>query len=206
MPENRRKPLADRSVSAARRSQTTARVRALRIQAAAGHVVCSSSCHRSASRSCWSRRGRGSAPTAVTRSSWGAASTNAATRCSRGVKPWISTIVWTGAWTSTVLQASRSVSGMAVITGLGAAWFLVEGGQSRDLLAQDQRVDVVRPLVGVDRFEVCEVPHRLVFGQDAVGAEQPPRLAGHVGGHAHVVALGERDLLRRGLSLVFQEI
>src|SRR6266540_608577 len=81
---------------------------------------------------------------------------------------------------------------------------LVEGGQSRDLLPQNQRVDVVRPLVGVHRFEVCEMPHRLILRQNSVRAEQAAGLAGDVGGHAHVVALGEADLLGRGFAVVLE--
>src|SRR5712692_4334609 len=61
----------------------------------------------------------------------------------------------------------------------------VEGADPRDLLTQDQRVNVVGPFVGVHRLEVREVAHRLVFGQDAVGAEQAPGLAGDLGRHVH---------------------
>src|SRR5437879_64974 len=68
---------------------------------------------------------------------------------------------------------------------------LAERTDPRDLLPQDQRVNVVRPLVGVHRLEVRQVPHRLILGQDAVGAEQSPGLAGDFGRHVHVVALGQ---------------
>src|SRR6266853_41130 len=63
-------------------------------------------------------------------------------------------------------------------------------------------MDVVRALVGVHRFQVRQVPHGLILGEDAVGAEQPPRLAGYFGRHSDIVPLGERDLLRghRALS------
>ena len=46
--------------------------------------------------------------------------------------------------------------------------------------------------------------HRLILGEDAAGPEQAPALAGDIGRHAHVVALGERDLLRRHLPLVLE--
>src|SRR2546422_8927834 len=68
---------------------------------------------------------------------------------------------------------------------------LAERTVPRDLLPQDQRVNVVRPLVGVHRLEVRQVPHCLILGQDAVGAEQSPGLAGDLGRHVHVVALGQ---------------
>src|SRR3989441_5146468 len=80
----------------------------------------------------------------------------------------------------------------------------VERIQPRNLLPQDERVDVVRPLVGVHRLEVREVAHSLILGEDAVGSEQTPGLARNVGRDIHVVALGEGDLLRRHLPLVFQ--
>ena len=44
--------------------------------------------------------------------------------------------------------------------------------------AQNQRVHVVRPFVRIDRFQVGHVPHRVVLGQDPVGAQQPARFAG----------------------------
>src|SRR5439155_27299696 len=57
----------------------------------------------------------------------------------------------------------------------------VESTDPRNLLPQDERVDIVRPLVRIDRLEVGEVAHRLVLRQDAVRAEQAARLACHVG-------------------------
>src|SRR5439155_3457214 len=65
---------------------------------------------------------------------------------------------------------------------------LIERADPGDLLPQNQGVDVVRAFVGVDRLEVRQMPHRLILGEDAVGAEQPPRLARDIGRHADVVA------------------
>jgi len=48
---------------------------------------------------------------------------------------------------------------------------LTERSEPRDGLAEDQRVDLVRPLVGVDGFEVVHVADHWVLGGDAVGAE-----------------------------------
>src|SRR2546426_5014956 len=80
----------------------------------------------------------------------------------------------------------------------------VERTQPRNFLAQDERVDVVRPLIRINRLEVREVAHRLILRQDAVRAEQPARLTRHVGRDAHVVPLGKRYLLRRDLPLVLE--
>lgn len=48
---------------------------------------------------------------------------------------------------------------------------LLVGGDARDVLAEDQRVDIVRALVRVDRLEVAEVAHHRVLERDAVAAE-----------------------------------
>src|SRR3989442_1576734 len=72
------------------------------------------------------------------------------------------------------------------------------------ILGQDERVDVVRPLIRINRLEVREVAHRLILRQDAVRAQQPARLTRHVCRDAHVVPLGERHLLRRDLPLVLE--
>src|SRR5438093_2078986 len=88
-------------------------------------------------------------------------------------------------------RTSNSARCMADMTRRGLRGFLVEGAQAGDLLSQDQGVDIVRPLVGVHRFEVCEVSHRLILGQYAVGPEEAPGLARDIGRHVHVVTLGE---------------
>src|SRR3954469_15002564 len=72
---------------------------------------------------------------------------------------------------------------------------LLERAQPRDRLAEYQRVDVVGALVGIDALQILHMAHRCVLGEDAVGAQKPPRLAGDVGGDTDVVALGKRDLL-----------
>src|SRR5258708_25468707 len=89
----------------------------------------------------------------------------------------------------------------AIFTGRSPSF---ECRQSRDVFAEDQRVHVVRTLVCVDALEVREVPHRAVLGEDAVGAEQAARLARALARHVHVVALGERDLLRPHRARVLQ--
>src|SRR5205807_3680904 len=82
--------------------------------------------------------------------------------------------------------------------------FLVESTQPRDFLTQDERVDVVRPLIRINRLEVREVAHRLILRQDAVRAEQPARPTRHLGRDAPVAPLGERHLLRRDLPPVLE--
>src|SRR5213594_443064 len=101
-------------------------------------------------------------------------------------------------------STTNSARCMADMTRRGLRGFLVEGAQAGDLLSQYQGVDVVRPLVGVHRFEVCEVSHRLILGQDAVRAEEAARLPGDIGRHVDVVALGEAHLLGRGFAVVLE--
>src|ERR1700740_2506953 len=48
---------------------------------------------------------------------------------------------------------------------------------SRNALADDQAMNVVRALVGVDRFEVVHVAHDAVVVNDAVGSQNVARLA-----------------------------
>src|SRR5687768_4925571 len=62
-------------------------------------------------------------------------------------------------------------------------------GDAGDGFAEDQRVDVVRSLVGLDRLEVAHVAHHRVLAGDAVGPEDIPSLTGDVEGDFAVVAL-----------------
>src|SRR5437899_7061001 len=80
----------------------------------------------------------------------------------------------------------------AIFTGRSGSF---ERRQAGDVLAEDQGVHVVRSLVRVHALEVGQVPHGAVLDQDAVGAQQPTRLARALARHVDVVALGERDLL-----------
>src|SRR5205807_9758599 len=52
--------------------------------------------------------------------------------------------------------------------------------QPRNLLPHDHRADVVRPLAGLHRLELREVPHPLIRGEDAAGSEQTPRFPRNV--------------------------
>src|SRR5882762_6569875 len=101
-------------------------------------------------------------------------------------------------------RTSNSARCMADMTRGSVRGFLVKGAQTGDFLPQDEGVDVMRPFVGVHRFEVCEVSHRLVFGEDAIRAEEASRLPGNIGGHVDVVALREAHLLRRGFAIVLE--
>src|SRR5438093_5704234 len=105
---------------------------------------------------------------------------------------------------STEGQGRASTPALQLRTPHSALRISIERTQPRDFLAQDERMDVVRPLVRIDRLEVREVAHGLILRQDAVRAEQAARLARHVGRDAHIVPLGERHLLRRGLPPVLE--
>src|SRR5919109_2273319 len=71
-------------------------------------------------------------------------------------------------------------------------------------LSENQCVDVVRALVGVHALEVFHVSHRRILGENPVRAEQPSRLTSDFGRDVHIVALRERNLLRRKLAAILQ--
>ena len=68
--------------------------------------------------------------------------------------------------------------------------------------AEDQGVDVVRALIGVDRLQIGGVAHHLEFGRDAVAAVHVARDAGDVERLAAIVALDQADRLGDQLALV----
>src|SRR3954454_19486451 len=71
-------------------------------------------------------------------------------------------------------------------------------------LAEDQRVHLVRALVGEDRLEVRRVAHDRVLRADPVGAEDRARLAGDRDRLADVVQLADADVLGRDAPLVLE--
>src|SRR5438105_8363619 len=93
---------------------------------------------------------------------------------------------------------------MAVITGCIGARFLTESGDARDLLTKNEGVHVVRAFVGIHRFEVCQMAHRLILREDAVRSQQASGFAGNIGGHIDVVTLSERNLLWTRLPVVLE--
>src|SRR4029450_5292500 len=67
-----------------------------------------------------------------------------------------------------------------------------EGAPTRDIPPRDQRLDRLRAFIGVDRLDVDHVPHDVEVQQDAVAAEQVPRLEDDLPGLAGVVHLCDR--------------
>src|SRR5215472_10160639 len=67
-----------------------------------------------------------------------------------------------------------------------------EGADSRDVAADEQRLDRLGALERVDRLDVGQVPHHVVLQQDAVAAEQVARLGQHLASLAGVVQLRQR--------------
>ena len=83
----------------------------------------------------------------------------------------------------------------------GTSDALNKGGDAGDALADDQAMNVVGALVGVDGFEVVHVAHDAVIVHDAVGAQDVARLAGGFQGHPHVVHFQHGDVRGRGAVL-----
>src|ERR1700694_3055909 len=73
---------------------------------------------------------------------------------------------------------------------------------SGDRLAEDERVDLARPLVGQHRLEVVDVADDRVFEGDPVGAQDGPCRAANLERLADVVQLPEGDVLRGDPALV----
>src|SRR5205085_5083100 len=69
---------------------------------------------------------------------------------------------------------------------------------------EDQRMDVVRALVSIDRLQVHHVANHVVLVVDAVAAMHVAGEAGDIEGLAAIVALQQRDRLGRAAVLVFQ--
>ena len=73
----------------------------------------------------------------------------------------------------------------------------LEGGNPCEVVAEDQRVDVVGSLIGVDGLDIHQVTHDGVLVDDAVGAVDLPRRLGAVARHGDIVAaclIGNRIL------------
>src|SRR3546814_15184588 len=68
-----------------------------------------------------------------------------------------------------------------------------ESRDTGDRAAEDQAVDVVRALIGVDRLQVGRVAHHLEFGADAVAAVHVAGDAGDIQRLAAIVALEQAD-------------
>src|SRR5579859_555416 len=81
---------------------------------------------------------------------------------------------------------------------------ILEGVLAGDGAAEDQGVDVMGPLVGVDRFQVRGVAHHVVLAADPVAAMHVPRHPGDLQGLAAIVALHQTDRLGNPGPLVDQ--
>ena len=68
------------------------------------------------------------------------------------------------------MSSSTRTPASGLFTGTPSARPTSESGDAGDRAAEDQAVDVVGALVGVDRLEVGGVAHDLEFGRDTVAA------------------------------------
>src|SRR5260370_39652849 len=81
------------------------------------------------------------------------------------------------------------------VGGSGQCLASYEGTQSRNGLADDQRVHLPCALVGIDRFGVGHEASDVVFEQDAVAAEQLARIADGFSAFDRAERLRERRML-----------
>src|SRR5688572_17464005 len=91
-------------------------------------------------------------------------------------------------------QIRTSGAGVVAPSRYGELMSAVERGEAGDVLPDDQRVNVVRALVGVDALEVQHVAAALVLVGHAVRAEDVAGIAGDVARDRAVVPLRKRDL------------
>src|SRR5436309_167224 len=109
-------------------------------------------------------------------------------------------------------SADRSALGGCAITrvrsgiasGSGRARLSGEGGVPREGLPEDEGVNIVRSLVGVDGLDVAQMPARLELVGDAVGTQNLPRQAGALAGDPDVGPLAEGNLRCRHLTCFLQ--
>lgn len=85
-----------------------------------------------------------------------------------------------------------------------SACFLLKRAFARKMLAEDQRVNLMRPLVSVDRFEVTHVTHNRVLARDPVRAQNAASRARASQSHRHVVHLSHGDMNRLDLAVILQ--
>src|SRR5919201_4828517 len=96
---------------------------------------------------------------------------------------------------STRTSLARSALNFSLpLAGRIGRGFLLEGAGPGDLLADGEHVDLVRPFVRKDRFEVIHVAHDGIFEADAVRAQDASCLAGDLQRLSDVVELSHRDL------------
>src|SRR6266566_5438660 len=81
---------------------------------------------------------------------------------------------------------------------------LGKGVLSSNSLTNDERVDVVRALVGVDRLQIVGVAADGIFQGDAIRAENGTGLTRRFEGLTDIIALGKRNLDRMHHALVLQ--
>src|SRR5881394_4349843 len=74
-------------------------------------------------------------------------------------------------WT---LPASCEAQASSSGTSAAKTFISVVRGKPRQVLSDDQRMDVVGSLIGIDGLQVASVPHRGIFVQDSVAAQDVP--------------------------------
>ena len=81
---------------------------------------------------------------------------------------------------------------------------LKESLQARDGAAKDQRMDVMRAFIGVDRFQILGVAHDVIFLGNPIAAMHVAGLTGNVEGLAAIVAFDNRNHFGRQLAVIKQ--
>src|SRR5438552_1067352 len=105
-----------------------------------------------------------------------------------------------------ILMRGVFVSGIGfrqtMICILRGPLYLLVGRDPRYVLAEDERVDLVRSFVGIDRLDVAHVTADLVLVADPVRSEQLAAERRALARRAHVVPLAEAHVVGLELLLV----
>src|SRR6476659_5948447 len=124
--------------------------------------------------------------------------------CETGMARVPAAVRWSASRSMTSCPNSRNCSGSRAALSRSSVMWSSQRVLAGQIPADDERVDVVRALVGVDRLEVEHVADHGVLRRDAVA---PVHLAGQPGAlerHAHVVAFRHADLREVHLAGVLE--
>jgi hypothetical protein len=80
--------------------------------------------------------------------------------------------------------------------------FLLKSRYPRNLLPQDQQMDIVGSFISHNRFQIHHMAHNRIFSRDAHTPMDLSGLPGNLQGHGYIIALGQRNVGGGGLTFI----